>query len=60
MSPDEIMKSAEARLHAMGMFHTAAMRSSARTSGSCGTDSSGSQKKTRKLMSPSTIIAPTC
>lgn len=38
------MKSAEARLQAMGMFHTTAMRKSALTSGSCGSGSSESQK----------------
>ena len=42
------MKSAVARLQAVGIFQTTAMRSSASTSGSCGCGSSGSQKKIRK------------
>ena len=39
------MKSALARVHAMGMLYTTAIRSSAFTSTSCGWGSSGSQKK---------------
>ena len=54
------MKSADARLHAMGIFHTTAMRKSAFTSGSCGMGSSGSQKKIRKSILLSTILAPIC
>lgn len=54
------MKSAEARLHAMGMFHTTASRNKAFTSGSWGCGSRGSQKKMRKSISPSAIIAPIC
>ena len=42
------------------MFQTTASRSSALTSGSCGCGSSGSQKKTRKSISPSAISAPSC
>ena len=45
---DEIMKSAEARLLAIGMFHTTAIRKSALTSESWGCGSSGSQKKIKK------------
>ena len=52
------MKSAEARSQATGMFHTTAIRSSDLTSVSWGWGSSGSQKKTRKSMLPSAIIAP--
>ena len=54
------MKSAEARLQAMGIFHTTAMRKSALTSGSWGCGSSGSQKKMRKSILLSTILAPIC
>jgi hypothetical protein len=36
MSGEEIMKCADARLHATGIFHTTAMRSRAFTSGSWG------------------------
>ena len=54
------MKSAEARLQAIGMFQTTAMRRSALTSGSCGCGSSGSQKKIRKSISSLTILAPIC
>ncbi len=54
------MKSAEERLQATGMFHTTAMRSSALMSGSCGSGSSGSQKKITKSTSPSEILAPIC
>ena len=46
------MKSADARLQAMGTFQTTAIRSSALTSGSCGCGSSGSQKKMRQSISP--------
>ena len=60
MSGDEIMKSAEALSQATGMFHTTAILSNDLTSVSCGWGSSGSQKKTRKSMLPSAIIAPTC
>jgi hypothetical protein len=49
ISGEETMKSAEARLHATGMFHTTAMRSSALMSGSCGSGSSGSQKKMNEV-----------
>ena len=52
------MKSAEARLQAMGMFQTTAMRSRALTSGSCGCGSSGSQKKMRKSISFSDDLGP--
>ena len=54
------MKSAVARLHATGMLHTTATRSSAFTSGSCGCGSSGSQKKTSTSFSPSAMRAPIC
>jgi hypothetical protein len=54
------MKSAEARLHDMGMFHTTAMRRRAFTSGSWESDSRGSQKKIRKSMQPSAMRAPIC
>ena len=60
MSGEEIMKSAVARLQAVGMFQTTAMRNSALTSGSCGCGSSGSQKKIRKSISLLTIREPTC
>lgn len=60
ISGEEIRKSALARLHAIGMFHTTAIRTSAFTSGSCGCDSSGSQKKTSRSMSPSAILEPIC
>ena len=52
--------SALATLHATGMFHTAASRSSARTSGSCGCASNGSQKNTSRSIRPSAIRAPIC
>ena len=54
------MKSAEARLQAIGMFQTTAMRKRALTSGSWGWGSSGSQKKMRKSISLSAILAPIC
>ena len=54
------MKSAEARLQAMGIFQTTAIRKSALTSGSWGCGSSGSQKKMRKSISESAILAPIC
>ena len=60
MSGEDIRKSAEVRLQAVGMFHTVAMRSSAFTSGSCDRDSSGSQKKIRKSMVPSAMRDPIC
>ena len=47
------MKSAEERLQATGMFHTFAIRSRALMSGSCGSGSSGSQKKMTKSISDS-------
>ena len=59
-SGDEIMKSAEARLHAMGIFQTTAMRNKALTSVSWGCGERGSQKKIMKSMVPSAILAPTC
>ena len=43
------MKSAEARLLAMGIFHTTAMRKRAFTSGSWGWGSSGSQKENEEV-----------
>ncbi len=49
-SGDEMRKSAVATFDAIGMFHTAPMRNSALTSGSCGCASSGSQKKIRVSM----------
>jgi hypothetical protein len=49
MSGEEIMKSADARLHAIGIFQRTAMRRSALTSGSCGWGASGSQKKILSL-----------
>jgi len=42
------------------MFHTLASRSSALTSGSWGTDSSGSQKKIITSTLPSAMSAPSC
>jgi len=60
MSGDEIKKSAEALLHAMGTFQTTATRRSAFTSGSCDNGANGSQKKIRKSISPSAIRAPIC
>ena len=57
---EEIRKSALARLHATGMFHTTAMRSSALTSWSCGCDSIGSHRKMSRSMSPSAIRPPIC
>ncbi len=52
--------SAVATLQATGTFQTAARRSSALTSGSCGWGSSGSQKKTSMSTRPSAIRAPIC
>lgn len=52
--------SAVATFAAIGTFHTAAIRSSALTSGSCGCGSSGSQKKISMSMTPSAIFAPIC
>ena len=52
--------SAVATLFATGMFHSAASRSRALTSGSCGCGSSGSQKKISMSISPSAILAPIC
>ena len=49
-----------ARLVATGTFQTAASRSSALTSGSCGCGSSGSQKKISVSIAPSAILAPIC
>ena len=60
MRGEEIKKSAEARLQAMGIFQTTATRKSAFTSGSCESGASGSQKKMRKSMPPSAIRAPIC
>lgn len=54
------MRSALATLHATAVFQTAATRNSALTSGSCGCGCSGSQKKTRRSISPSAIRAPIC
>ena len=54
------MKSADARLQAIGTFQTTAIRKSAFTSGSWGCGSRGSQKKMRKSISPSAILAPIC
>lgn len=51
-------KSAEARLQAIGIFQTTAIRGRAFTSGSCGCVSSGSQTKIRTSISPSLILAP--
>jgi hypothetical protein len=47
-------------LHATPTFQTAASRSSALTSVSCGWDSIGSQKKISRSMVPSAIFAPIC
>ncbi len=55
-----MIRSALATLQATGMFQTAAIRSSALTSGSCGCGSSGSQKKNSMSISPSAIFAPIC
>jgi hypothetical protein len=49
-----------ARLHAIGKFHTTAIRSRAFTSGSWGYASSGSQKKIRKSILPSEMREPIC
>ena len=60
ISVEDMRKAAEARLQAMGMFHTTAIRNSAFTSGSCGSGASGSQKKMRKSMQPSAMREPIC
>src|SRR6516162_1919940 len=52
ISGDEMIKSAEARLQATGMFHTTAMRNNARTSGSCGSDCRGSQEEDEDVEPP--------
>lgn len=54
------MKSAEALLHATGIFHTTAILKRALMSGSCGCGSSGSQKKSKTSTSPSDMRAPIC
>ena len=60
ISEELIMKSAEALLHARGMFHSTAIRMRAWTSVSWETGVRGSKKKTRKSTSPSVILAPIC
>ena len=55
-----MMKSALARLQAIGMFHRTAILTRAFTSDSCGCDASGSQKKISRSMSPSAILEPIC
>ena len=47
-------------MQATGIFQTLTRRSKARTSGSCGSCSSGSQKKIRKSSSWREIMAPIC
>ena len=60
ISGEEILKSAVARLQAMGMLQTTATRSRALTSGSCGCGSRGSHRNTSRSISPSAIRAPIC
>jgi hypothetical protein len=54
------MKSADAQLQAIGMFQTTAILKRALTSGLWGCGSRGSQKKIKKSIVPSTILAPIC